>query len=50
MKTENGYEYEVRDGDSSVEINTNDDRFIYLTLHDLEELINALDEGSELIL
>lgn len=43
------YEYSVRTGDESVEINTNDDRYIYLTLHDLEELIEALNDEMELI-
>lgn len=42
------YDYEVLH-DGSVEINTNDDRYITLTAADLEKLLAAIEDEAELI-
>lgn len=44
------YEFEVLPDGMTVELNTNDDRYIYLTVHDLEELIESINDQAELIL
>lgn len=43
------YRYEVLP-DESVEINTNDDRYIVLTARDLEQFLAEIEDAAELIL